>query len=359
MKKIFLLTMVVVLLIGSNLLLPTAKASAGSTPDNLVATSKATTVTDIHKLLSGWTVASVSSKQYNNSTYIKFEKVEPIGKKWAANQLMVKSWSEKGSFNNDVNAFIKQLKQSGVEYNIKKNTSSVFEATNFNGAEYVYHYIVKTNEGYKVYELMLDKVNEGWRYGVADNETLTNATVNKIAKIAPTIIQKFKNFKFVDTLKKEPVFKSFSLKNDWKLTSTEITGNSKTEYVPNGWTRDYEKVTNSQNYSVQINKTVISKQKYSNLLNKHKNIAKLTNSSKKVKAYRMAQSISVIDDEVSARSGDNRIVFVVKPGSTTVEYYKIYFDVPKPFLDEWNKTEKDEANKTFDFIINSLIKANP
>lgn len=359
MKKTFLLLMAMTLFLASNVLFPSdiANASSSKTATKAVAT-KTTKISDIHKLLKGWTLAASSSYQYKNSTYLRFEKVEPIGKKWAANQLVIKSWSEKGSFKDDVNDFIKQLKQSGVKYSIKQNTSIVFEASNYDGLEYVYHYILKTKSGYMVYEVMLDRENEGWRYGVMDNETLSKTTHNNIAKMAPLIVQKYKNYKFVDTLKAEPIYKALSSRNDWKLIGTEITGNAKTEFVPNGWTRDYEKVAETGNYQVQINKTVISKQKYANLVKKYKNISKLTNSSKQVKAYRIDAPISVVNDEVGARSGDNRIVFVVKPGSDKVEYYKIFFDTPEPLVDLWNKTEKAEANKTFDYIINSLIKSN-
>ncbi|WP_142919964.1 hypothetical protein [Peribacillus glennii] len=331
----------------------------GGSPQVQAAT-KPTTVQEIEKMLKGWTLAAVNSETYKSRTSISFEKVEPIGKKWAANQLGISMWIEKdASFENDVKSFIQQAKQSEVPLKIKKNTSTVFEASNFDGVEYVYDYIVKTKTGYIVYELGLGKVNEGWRHGVFDKEIPTKARVSEIEKLAPQLIQKFTKYKFVDTQKNEPVMKAIDQQKQWKLTETRITGNVKTEYAPNGWTREFEKEGKSGKYSLDIYKTRITKERHTGLLKRFKDISTLTNSSKYVKAYRTEQPISVIDDYPGGRLGDSRIVFVQKKGSSSVEYYKIYVGAPTDSnIERWNSTDKKEAANAINTVINSLIKAN-
>ena len=320
--------------------------------------TKRTAVQDIHGLLRGWDLAAVSLHYGKN--LIEFEKMEPVGKKWAVNRLTINKWDETGaSFENDVKDYIRNESQNSVQFKIKKNTSSLFEGTAFNGIEYVYDYIVKTNAGYTVYEIHLEKVNEGWRYGVGDAEVPTQATINQIEKLAPQLIQKMKNYQFVDSLKNEPVMKTISSQKEWRLISTAITGNALTQFVPNGWTRSFERDDEQGSYGLEINKMAISQKKHAELLKKYKSISTLTNSSTNVKAYRTDLPISVVDEIVGGRSGDNRIVFVQKKGSTTVDYYKIYFDTPEYYpVEQWTAAHKSEANQAFNIVIDSIIKSN-
>ena len=321
--------------------------------------AKQPSVQEIHSLLKGWNLSAVSL--FNGKNHIAFEKFEPIGKKWAVNRLTISKWDETGaSFENDVREYIQnESKSDSVQFNIKKNTSSLFESTAFNGIEYVYDYIVKTNTGYTVYEINLEKVNEGWRHGVADAEVPTQATMKQIEGLAPQQKKKMKKFVFVDTQKSEPIMKTMSSKKEWKVNVTTITGNALTQFVPNGWTRSFEKKTAQGNYGLEINKMTISKQKHAELLKKFKSISTLTNSTSNVKAYRTTDPISVVDDFPGGRSGDNRIVFVEKKGSANVDYYKIYFDTPEYYpVEQWNATDKSEANKAFTIVIDSIIDAN-
>lgn len=318
---------------------------------------KNSNIEDFKKLLNGWKVSAVGSTDYKNTQYIFFEKDEYLGGKWTANQLSINKWEEnEASFSNDVNNFIQQLKDLQIEHTIIEYTSNVFYASNTNGLEYVIDYIVKKDNGYIVYEIRLQRFNEGWRYGVDENEMLYQNTINEVKTKASGLIEKFNGFQFEDNDRDIEIMFS---QPEWSLYSTRITGNANLEFMPNGWTRLFKKESEFGDYELEINKTVISKEKYAYLLNLYKNTTTLTNSSNNVKAYRSDLTISVIDDESYGRSGDNRLVFVTKEGSSTVDFYKIYFDTPiYYYVDGWNETDKNEADKTFNFVINHLIQAN-
>jgi hypothetical protein len=338
---------------------------ASNTPIKMV--SKPTTTQDLHKLLPGWTLSGINNELYKNRKSVSFEKVETINtEKWKANQLRLVSWNEtEESFEEAVKNFIQEHKEKKIPLKIKKHTSTVFEGASFDDLEYTYVYAIKTKTGYIAYQLDLSKVNQGWKYGFAYQEIPTKAMVATIDKVAPLLIQKFVSYQFVDTQKNEPTMKAMSLQKEWKLTDTRISGNAKTEYMPNGWSREFEKTIKTRTYHLSINKTIITKQKHAQLLNQFKSISTLTNSSASVKAYRTTDPISLIDDYPGIRSGDSRIVFVQKKESNVVEYYKIYFDVHIPeddatyHPDKWSVIDKNEANQTFATVINSLIKANP